>query len=96
MYRNWHLDLYTEVAAQMRQPAFLRRMTERLGKIEGMIAEAKQWHGLARAKYRGRANVQIQAYMTAAVQNIKRLIQASLRLLLAWLCHGSHPRALQI
>ena len=45
MYRHWHLALYTAVAAQMGQPAFLRRMTERLWKIEGMIAEAKQWHG---------------------------------------------------
>jgi transposase len=83
IYRSWHLNLYTEVAAQMRQPAFQRRMTERLWKIEGMIAEAKPWHGLVRAKYRGRANVQIQAYMTAAVQNIKRLLQAVVPLRLA-------------
>jgi IS5 family transposase len=83
IYRSWHLNLYTEVAAQMRQPAFQRRMTERLWKIEGMIAEAKQWHGLARATYRGRANVQIQASMTAAVQNIKRLLQAVVPLRLA-------------
>jgi hypothetical protein len=43
-------------------------------KIDGLFAEAKDNHGLARAKYRGRAKVQIQAYLTATVQNLKRLV----------------------
>jgi hypothetical protein len=37
-------------------------------------AEAKQLHGLSRAKYRGRSKVQIQAYLCAIVQNLKRLL----------------------
>jgi len=41
---------------------------------EGLFAEAKQLHGLSRAKYRGRSKVQIQAYLCAIVQNLKRLL----------------------
>lgn len=46
---------------------------ERSWKIEGLFAEAKAHHGLLRVKYRGLSKVQIQFYMTAMVQNFKRL-----------------------
>lgn len=42
-------------------------------RIEGAHGEAKTQHGLRRAVRRGMANVAIQAYMTAAVMNLKRL-----------------------
>ena len=42
--------------------------------IEGMHGEAKTQHGLRRAVRRGLANVAIQAYLTAAVINLKRLV----------------------
>ena len=42
-------------------------------KIEGMHGEAKTQHGLRRAVRRGLANVAIQAYLTAAVINLKRM-----------------------
>src|SRR5262245_66144427 len=42
--------------------------------------EAKTWHGLARAIRRGLSNMQIQAYLTAAAINLKRLA-AALRIL---------------
>jgi transposase len=41
--------------------------------VEGRHGEAKTQHGLARAARRGLANVRIQAYLTAAVMNLKRL-----------------------
>ena len=41
--------------------------------VEGLHGEAKTQHGLRRAVRRGRANVSIQAYLTAAVMNLKRL-----------------------
>ena len=50
------------------------RSSERMWKCEGLFAEAKQYHCLARAKYRGRSKVQIQAYLCAIVQNLKRLL----------------------
>ncbi|MHC4989247.1 MAG: transposase [Planctomycetota bacterium] len=42
--------------------------------VEGMHGEAKTQHGLRRAVRRGLANVAIQAYLTAAVINLKRLV----------------------
>ncbi len=42
--------------------------------VEGLFAEAKQNHCLSRAKYRGRSKVQIQAYLCAMAQNLKRLL----------------------
>lgn len=39
-----------------------------------IFAEGKENHGLGRARYRGRSKVQIQAYMIALVQNIKRMM----------------------
>lgn len=49
---------------------------------EGFHGEAKSWHGLARAVRRGLANMKIQAYLTAAAVNLKRLAAALLRLFL--------------
>ena len=52
------------------------------GLVEGVHGEAKTQHGLRRAVRRGRSNVAIQTYLTAAVMNLKRLAGALLRLLL--------------
>ena len=43
---------------------------------EGFHGEAKTWHGLARAVRRGLANMRIQAFLTAAAVNLKRLAKA--------------------
>jgi transposase len=48
---------------------------------EGFHGEAKTWHGLARAVRRGLANMKIQAYLTAAAINLKRLAAAFFALL---------------
>lgn len=53
---------------------------------EGFHGEAKAWHGLARAVRRGLDNMRIQAFLTAAAINLKRLATALLMLLLA--CWG--------
>ena len=52
---------------------FRRTYSRHKWKIEGMHGEAKTQHGLRRAVRRGLANVAIQAYLTAAVINLKRL-----------------------
>lgn len=41
--------------------------------VEGLHGEAKQFHGLARARRRGLWNMRIQSYLTAAAMNLKRL-----------------------
>jgi len=56
---------------------------------EGFHGEAKTWHGLARAVRRGLANMKIQAYLTAAAINLKRLAAALLALLLRWIVRWS-------
>jgi hypothetical protein len=43
---------------------------------EGFHGEAKSWHGLARAVRRGLQNMRIQAFLTAAAINLKRLAAA--------------------
>jgi|SRR5829696_6852637 len=49
---------------------------------QGFHGEAKTWHGLARAVRRGLGNMRIQAFLTAAAVNLKRLAMVLLRLLL--------------
>jgi transposase len=56
---------------------------------EGFHGEAKTWHGLARAVRRGLANMKIQAYLTAAAINLKRLAAALLALVLRWIVRWS-------
>lgn len=60
---------------------------------EGYHGEAKTWHGLARAVRRGIDNMRIQAFLTAAAVNLKRLAAALLALL--WDLHRdpAGPRA---
>jgi transposase len=72
--RSLDQDLFEEVQARMRDPIFGEKMSERMWKIEGLFAEAKQNHNLSRAKYRGRSKVQIQVYLSAIAQNLKRLV----------------------
>ena len=69
--RSLDQDLFEEVQARMRDPTFRQKMSQRMWKCEGLFAEAKQNHGLARARYRGRRKVQIQAYLIAMAQNLK-------------------------
>lgn len=90
-------------------PALLRarRRRERWGRrehrlynrhwacIEGIHGEAKSWHGLSRAVRRGLDNVRIQAFLTAAAINLKRLAAAivqTMSLLIASLSRGAGPR----
>jgi hypothetical protein len=56
---------------------------------EGFHGEAKTWHGLARAVRRGLANMKIQAYLTAAAVNLKRLAVALFALLVLWVARCS-------
>jgi transposase len=71
--RNIYQELYEWVLRREKTSLFQRIYSERMWKMEGIWAEAKNEHGLGRAKYRGRSKMQIQAYLTASVQNLKRL-----------------------
>ena len=82
--RSLDQDLFDQVQARTRDPEFRKRLSERMWKSEGLFAEAKQHHGLARARYRGRSKVQIQAYLSAMAQNLKRLVFLFYYWLVTW------------
>ncbi len=43
--------------------------------LEGLIGEAKNFHSMARAKFRGLKKVEIQFLMTASALNLKRMVK---------------------
>ena len=43
--------------------------------VERKLAEMVRWHGLRRARYRGRAKVRYQGLLTGLVVNMKRLVR---------------------
>ena len=67
---------------------------------EGYHGEAKTWHGLARAVRRGLQNMRIQAFLTAAAVNLKRLAAALLAALLLLIglrrSTGAQPRSFAV
>jgi len=75
VYRSPHQHEIDKVRARQETRAFISKMILRKWTIEGLFAEAKQFHGLRRARYRGLQKVSIQALMTAMAQNIKRIIK---------------------
>ena len=83
IYRSHSQSLYEAEQQRMKTKLFKIKLRERRWKIEGINAEAKNLHVLKRAKYRGLAKVQIQAYMTGIVQNLKRLIQVYIVIILS-------------
>jgi len=44
-------------------------------KIERKYGEAKEHHGLRRCRYLGRFRYTLQAYLTAIVLNLKRMVR---------------------
>jgi transposase len=82
--RSMDQDLFEEVQSKMEEAQFGAKLAERMWKIEGLFAEAKRNHCLSRAKYRGRSKVQIQAYLCAMAQNLKRLLFPLYQWLAAW------------
>ena len=74
-----------------------RRLWRRhMWRSEGYHGEAKSWHGLGRAVRRGLANMRIQAYLTAAAVNLKRLAAAlAARLFALWRACAARRRRLR-
>jgi hypothetical protein len=71
-----HHRLIKTVFDKSKESLFKTKMWQRMWKMEGIFAEGKNNHGLRRARYRGRAKVQIQVYTISTVQNLKRLATA--------------------
>jgi transposase len=75
--RSFHEAYLERVRAYADTLAFKRAMGKRSTWVEGLFAEAKQWHGLHRFRLRGLANVNIQALIVAAGQDLKRWLGAT-------------------
>lgn len=62
--------------ASMRQNKELRKAAlEQRKRIEAKFGEAKKWHSMERARYRGRWRVAVQVFMTFFVINAKRMVK---------------------
>ena len=85
VYRGIHQDEVEAVRRRQSTAAFRRLLGERKWKIEGLFAEAKQNHGLRRARYRGLSKVQVQFFMTAIALICKRVVTISYLLHLIFL-----------
>ncbi len=73
VYRSLHQRHIDKVRRRQGTRFFKTKLTERAWKVEGLFGEAKNNHCLRRTKYRGMANAQIQFYLTALTQNLKRV-----------------------
>ena len=78
-----HHAALMRLRADAQTESFRRLYRSRAPVIEGIFAEAKQWHGLRRAWRRGLPNMLIQSLLVATVLNFKRLMAASPALIAA-------------
>lgn len=69
-------DYYDQIHRRRETKNFKLKLKQRAWKIEGVFGELKENHGLSRAHYRGRKNMQIQMYLIACVHNLKRLTKS--------------------
>ena len=59
------------------RPRGLKRAMSIRKTIERVFAEAKMWHGMGRARYRGRWRVAVQVLLTCIVCNIKKMAKCA-------------------
>ena len=71
--RNKYKGAIERVQCRQEDQVFQQRMAERSWKVEGLFGEAKEQHGLRRAKYRGSEKMRIQTYLIGIAQNLERL-----------------------
>ena len=71
--RSFEHELLDEVAAHLKTTRARRSLRLRKQFIELVFADAKVRHGMRRAHQRGRSNMLIQATLTAAVMNLRKL-----------------------
>lgn len=76
IFRSFFQADLDRVAAYPETAAYQKAMNKRKVWPEPLFGEAKQWHGLCKFRLRRLEKVNIQTLMTAAGQNIKRLLRA--------------------
>lgn len=73
--RSPHQGYVDRVRTYRATPAYEKAQRKRSVWVEPMFGEAKMWHNLQRFRLRGLVKVNIQGLLTAAGQNIKRLLK---------------------
>lgn len=83
IHRSIYAEDFERVRAYHDTPAYRKAMRKRKVWVEPLFGEAKQWHGLEQFRLRGLVKVNGEALLTAAGQNLKRL--------LSWRGWSRHP-----
>lgn len=68
-----HHASLVRLRADSKTASFRQPYESRASAIEGVFAEAKQWHGLSRAWRRGLSKMRVQSLLIATAINLKRL-----------------------
>jgi hypothetical protein len=74
VWRSFGEDYLERVRAYQPTTAYQKALRKRQVWVEPLFAEAKAWHGLRRFRLRGLWRVNSEALLTAAGQNLKRLL----------------------
>jgi hypothetical protein len=75
--RSFYADYLEKVRGFHSTEPYKKAIRKRQVWIEPLFAEAKEWHGLRRLRLRGLMNANIQGLLTAAGQNLKRLLAST-------------------
>ena len=73
--RSFWAEYVDRVRAYQGTPAYEKALRKRSVWVEPLFGEAKDWHGLRRFRLRRLPKVNTQALLTAAGQNLKRLLR---------------------
>jgi hypothetical protein len=77
VWRSFGEEYLERVQAYQSTAAYQKALRKRQVWVEPLFAEAKAWHGLRRFRLRGLWRVNSEAFLTAAGQNLKRLLTQS-------------------
>jgi hypothetical protein len=75
--RSFSIEYLKKVRGYYATEAYENAIRKRQVGVEPMFAEAKEWHGLRRLRFRGLVNANIQGLLIAAGKNLKRFLAAT-------------------
>jgi hypothetical protein len=75
LHRSFSADYLERVRGYHQTSAYQKAINKRKVWVEPLFAEGKQWHGMRRFRLRRLWRVNCEALVTAAGQNLKRLLQ---------------------
>jgi len=75
IFRSFFQDYLDRVEAYRKTEAYQKALRKRSVWVEPLFGEAKQFHGLRQFRLRGLWKVNIEGVLTAAGQNLKRLLK---------------------